>query len=76
MHIAINMPDLANFDFRSAAKVWLQKKDASIILLQRLESKVGLRGVFKGKGNKKTNLKKILTNHLKGFSFNNSFADK
>ena len=26
MSIAINMPDLASFDFRSPAKLWLEKK--------------------------------------------------
>ena len=47
--IAINMPDLASFDFRSPAKLWLERKneDVSIMPLKTLGSKIGSRECLK-----------------------------
>ena len=45
MHIAINVPDLACFDFRSAAKIWLQRKQRRF---NHSAPKGGKQGWFKG----------------------------
>ena len=48
MLITINMPDVASFDFRSPAKLWLEKnEDVSIMSLKRLGSKIGSRKCLK-----------------------------
>ena len=45
MHIAINMPDLACFDFRSAAKIWLERKQRHF---NHSAPKAGKQDWFKG----------------------------
>ena len=51
MFIAINMPDLASFDFRSPAMLWLEKKQRR---LNHATEKAGkqdwFKGVFEGAG--------------------------
>ena len=65
MFIAINMPDLASFDFLSPAKLWLEKKRIlSIMRLKRLGSKIGSRECLKVQESKKKALKKIAAKRL------------
>ena len=72
MFIAITMLDLASFDFRSLAKLWLEKKNevVSIMLLKRLGSKIGSRECSKAQECKKKALKNIATKHLNVFLLN------
>ena len=69
--IAINMPDLASFDFRSPAKLWLEKnEDVSIMPLKRLRSKIGSRECLKAQECKKKAPRKIAAKHLNVFLLN------
>ena len=71
MFIAIDMPDLASFDFRSPAKLWLEKnEDVSIMPLKRLSNKTGSRECLKVQECKKKALKKIVAKHLNVFLLN------
>ena len=52
--IAVNMPDLTSFHFRSPAKLRLEKnEDISIMPLKRLGSKIGSRECLKAQEGKK-----------------------
>ena len=65
------MPDLASFDFRSPAKIWLERnEDVSIMPLKRLESKIGSRKCLRAKKCKKKALKMIAAKHLNEFPLN------
>ena len=77
MHIAINMLDLACFDFRSAAKIWLQRKQRRFNYLPlKLGSKIGLREFLNVLRKYKTKLTKIRTCHLRKFLLDKIFAEK
>ena len=76
MHIAINMPDLACFDFRSASKIWLQRKQRRFNHSAPKDGKQDwFMGVFECTTKVQETLMKIRTCHLRMF-FDKIFAEK